>query len=604
MSDFQHSFDDTEPVLPITQVDVTNRYKQTKKDHTQFTLHAQPSLLPATRDNAYNNAALSTTVVAGQEIRTFAPFKPRLSALQTITRLQKVFLQLLGLIYALALVFYSAIGLKIIIAALTLFYVVDLCMYLILSTLILRREDVKPADDMSTQPVDDSEWSSYTILCPLYREAAVVPQFVQAMQALDYPTEKLQILFLTEEDDSATRDAIAALSLPAHFQIVTVPDGQPRTKPRACNFGLLQTTGDYVVIFDAEDVPDPSQLKKAVLAFDALGPETVCIQAKLNFYNAEQNLLTRWFTAEYSSWFDVTLPGLQLLNVPLPLGGTSNHFRTDALREVGAWDAFNVTEDCDLGVRLGHYKLKTAVLDSTTYEEANSQVKNWMRQRSRWIKGYMQTYLVHMRSPLDYLKTNSWREFLSLQLVVGGKTAILLINPLMWMLVLLYVFLHSFVVDAYHTLYPMYILYMAMFCLIFGNFTYTYVHLLGCIKRQQYNLVKWTLLLPIYWLMGSIAAYIALYQLVFKPHYWEKTLHGLHLLKDKLSESLDDLSHSIDGVKIPELAQPTVKVTPISSSPLNSHSIDAVKIPKLAQPIVKVTPISSSPLKQFNQEER
>ena len=197
-----------------------------------------------------------------------------------------------------------------------------------------------------------ADWPSYTILCPLYREARIVPQFVRAMMHLDYPVEKLQILFLTEMDDSQTRNAIRALALPPHFQIVTVPEGTPRTKPRACNFGLMQATGQYLVIYDAEDIPEPTQLKKAVLTFANHGPDLGCVQAKLNFYNPHQNVLTRWFTAEYSLWFDLILPGLQRARLALPLGGTSNHFPTRTLRALGGWDAFNVTEDCDLGLRL------------------------------------------------------------------------------------------------------------------------------------------------------------------------------------------------------------------------------------------------------------
>src|SRR5262249_32598121 len=160
-----------------------------------------------------------------------------------------------------------------------------------------------------------------------------------------------------EENDPRMREAIQAMGLPAHFTTLTVPAGTPQTKPRACNFGLLHSDGAYVVIYDAEDVPDPLQLKKAVLTFARHGPDLACVQAKLNFYNPEQNLLTRWFTAEYSSWFDLMLPALQQRQLPLPLGGTSNHFRPEILRALGAWDAFNVTEDCDLGLRLNRYRL-------------------------------------------------------------------------------------------------------------------------------------------------------------------------------------------------------------------------------------------------------
>jgi cellulose synthase/poly-beta-1,6-N-acetylglucosamine synthase-like glycosyltransferase len=213
--------------------------------------------------------------------------------------------------------------------------------------------------------------------------------------------------------------------------------------------------------------------------------------------------------------------------LPLPLGGTSNHFRTETLRKVGAWDPFNVTEDCDLGLRLACSHLKTIMLDSTTYEEANSQVKNWIRQRSRWIKGYLQTYLVYMREPQRYLRREHLREFLSLQLVIGGKTAVLFVNPLSWALLAIYILFRP--IAVYHTLFPTPVLYMGTLCLIFGNFFYTYTHLIACMKPSRYSLIKWALFMPIYWMIMSIAATLALFQLVFKPHYWEKTKHGLHL---------------------------------------------------------------------------
>ena len=370
----------------------------------------------------------------------------------------------------------------------------------------------------------------YTILCPLYKEARVVPQFVKAMQGLDYPTDKLQILFLTEEDDNETRDAIEDMNLPAHFEIITVPEGNPRTKPRACNFGLIQSVGQYVVIIDAEDVPDPLQLKKAVLTFANHGPNLACVQAKLNFYNPDQNLLTRWFTAEYSLWFDLILPGLQKAHFQRPVGGTSNHFPTQMIRALGVGDAFNVTEDCDLGLRLAWFKMETVVLDSTTYEEANSRTKNWLRQRSRWIKGYMQTYLVHMREPWHYAREFRIREFLSMQLMIGGKTAVLFINPLLWLALIVSQILKPFIGNAYGELFPAPIVTIGAVCLVVGNFFYLYIYLLACIRRKHYSLVKWTLLIPLYWLLQSVAACIALYQLIVKPHYWEKTEHGLHLL--------------------------------------------------------------------------
>ncbi len=479
---------------------------------------------------AYQEHALKAVGIGGRKVRPFAPLNPDLSAIKTVTPGQAVIFMTLATLWAVAFFFYGIPTLVISIAFVTSVYLGDLLLNFFIATRILSRSAGDHIDNAVVRAISNHLWPRYTVLCPLYREAVIVPQFVRAMSLLDYPVEKLQVLFLTEADDSETRDAILAMDLPAHFEVVTVPPGEPRTKPRACNFGLLKATGDYVVIYDAEDIPDPLQLKKAVLAFANHPPEVACVQARLNYYNPDQNLLTRWFTAEYSLWFDLVLPALQHARAPIPLGGTSNHFRTAALRQVGAWDPFNVTEDCDLGLRLAHFGWQTAMLDSTTYEEANSRLKNWLRQRSRWIKGYMQTYFVHTRHPLHDLREGRLHDLLWLQFTVGGRVAMLFINPVMWLLLALYLFFQNAVTPAYHILYPRPVLYLSAACLIFGNFFFVYTHLVGCLRRKQYSLMKWAFLIPLYWGLMSVAASIALIQLILKPHYWEKTQHGFHLL--------------------------------------------------------------------------
>ncbi len=486
------------------------------------------------RDNSkeieeYIEEATKVVKVGKREVSIFAPFRPKLSALQTFTASQVVILCLIGLLWVLGFLVFRFEVLTFIITAITVMYFCNLILNVIMALRSFRNTTEEHISDDIVHALKDAEWPEYTILCPLYREAQVVPQFVKAMQDLDYPAEKLQILFLTEADDTETRNAIRALSLPPHFKIVIVPDGKPRTKPRACNYGLMFAKGPYVVIYDAEDIPDPLQLKKAVLTFANHSIDVICVQAKLNFYNIRQNLLTRWFTAEYSTWFDLVLPGLQLAGFSLPLGGTSNHFRSAALRALGGWDAYNVTEDCDLGLRLKRYHMNTVVLDSTTYEEANSQLKNWLRQRSRWIKGYMQTYLVHTRTPLEYFQKGRLYELFSFQVVVGSGVAVLFINPLMWALLAVYIVFGPSVVGFYHTLFPGPVLYLGAFCLICGNFFYIYLYLLACMKRRQYHLLLSTLFIPCYWFLISIAGFYALFELVVKPHYWQKTVHGLHL---------------------------------------------------------------------------
>ena len=378
------------------------------------------------------------------------------------------------------------------------------------------------------------QWPTYTVFCPLYKEWQVVPQFVKAMNALDYPGEKLQIMFLLEENDKETIEKISAEKLPANFEIVIVPDSKPKTKPKAMNFGLSKVRGEYLVIYDAEDVPDPLQLKRAVLAFRRARPATVCIQAKLNFYNPRQNLITRIFTAEYSLWFDLVLPGLQSIDAPIPLGGTSNHFQVSSLRELSGWDAFNVTEDCDLGIRLAKRGYRTQIVNSTTQEEANSDLRNWYNQRSRWIKGYIQTYIVHMRHPGEFLrgkggKKGRFLDLVSFQLTVGAKVLSMFINPFMWAITISYFAFRPILGPTIESFFPGPVLYIGVFCLVFGNFLYLYNYMIGCVMRRYTDLVKYVFAVPFYWLGMSFAAWKALYEVFVKPHYWSKTIHGLHL---------------------------------------------------------------------------
>lgn len=465
-----------------------------------------------------NREAYSRTAV--DRLRLTSPGE---SAARVSTGGQRLFLAIVLIVVAVCLVFWPLTTLAALFGAYAVFHLA-VSLYklrLVLSSLgghagIDVTEDDLAALDERTLPV-------YTILVPLFREAAVVPALVKGIHGLDYPRHKLDVRLLCEAEDRETIDAIRALDLPPHFHLVVVPDSLPKTKPKACNYGLLQATGAITVIFDAEDRPEPDQLKRVVAAFAKSRDDVVCVQAKLNYFNAEQNLLTRWFTAEYSMWFDLMLPGLDARRAPIPLGGTSNHFKTAELLELGAWDPFNVTEDADLGIRLHKAGLATAVIDSTTFEEANSDLPNWIRQRSRWIKGYMQTYLVHMRNPVKLFHQLGWRGFISFQLVVGG-TATFLFNPIMWGLTTIFTLTQWGLIRE---IFPGFVFYAAVFQLVVGNFIFTYVNIAGSIHRGYFRLVRYALFSPIYWGFMSIAAWKGFWQLLTNPFYWEKTEHGL-----------------------------------------------------------------------------
>jgi len=385
-------------------------------------------------------------------------------------------------------------------------------------------EHIQAIRDEEVAELRDEDLPTYTVLVPVYREGNVVSHLVDSLRRLDYPASKLEVLLLLEEDDDETLAAARAAKPPETVTFVVVPNGQPKTKPKACNVGLFFARGEYLVIYDAEDRPEPDQLKKAVIAFRKGPPELVCVQAALNYYNATENVLTRMFTLEYSYWFDYMLPGLDRLRLPIPLGGTSNHFRTDRLRQLGGWDPFNVTEDADLGLRAAAEGFKVGVINSTTYEEANCRYGNWIRQRSRWIKGYMQTILVHTRHPVRLVRATGWRNLLGFVMLVGGTPLTFLCAPFMWALFLAWLIVRSQMGDP---LFPPGILYVSLFNLLIGNGLMIYLNMLAVFKRKLYGLIPFSLLNPLYWVLHSVAAYKALIQLVRRPFYWEKTVHGL-----------------------------------------------------------------------------
>lgn len=484
----------------------------------------------------------------GKKFITHTTLQPKNSALDVVTTKQQLTILSILLTMVLFFIFLPMSTAKVVVGIMSLIYFLDVVFnfYLILKSLH-NPPEVAVSDDEITV-LKDTYLPIYTILCPLYKEAHVIPQFLEAIEKLNWPKNKLDVQLLLEEDDVESVEAVKKMKLPSYVRMVVVPDSQPKTKPKACNYGLSLARGEYVVIYDAEDAPDPDQLKKSFVAFQKVGPNIKCLQAKLNYYNPEQNWLTRLFTAEYSTWFDVILTGMQSIETTIPLGGTSNHFRTADLLELQGWDPFNVTEDADLGVRLFSKGYKTAIIDSTTLEEANSNFKNWIRQRSRWIKGYMQTYLLHMRNPVELAKQQGIHALL-FQLTVGGKISFILINPFLWLLTIAYFTLYAFVGPTIEVLYPSVIFYMAVISLIFGNFMFIYYYMIGVAKRENWPLMKWVYLVPFYWLMVSISGAMALYQLIVKPHYWEKTIHGLHLkAKEEIKEVVEDVKEEVEEV--------------------------------------------------------
>jgi cellulose synthase/poly-beta-1,6-N-acetylglucosamine synthase-like glycosyltransferase len=379
---------------------------------------------------------------------------------------------------------------------------------------------------------DDLELPVYSVLVPLFRETEIVRQLIRALLRLDYPRQRLDIKLVLEETDAKMRRYCARLKLPSHIEIIIVPRFGPQTKPKALNYALSFARGELLTIFDAEDIPHPRQLKRAAAQFAAAPPQLACLQARLCFYDAERNWLTRQFAAEYAALFSVMLPMLAKLALPLPLGGTSNHFRTAVLRELGAWDPYNVTEDADLGIRLSRRGYLSGVLDCDTLEEPNGSLPNWLKQRARWLKGWMQTWLVHMREPARLHRETGWHGFWALQALIGGIVASSLLHPLL-MLLTLWSLLAGNAFPAYPDEFTAFAGAASITVLIVGYGVAIAAAAEG-LRRQGRGRWSVTLLtMPFYWLLISAAAWLALWQFICDPHSWNKTQHGYRVSRGR-----------------------------------------------------------------------
>jgi cellulose synthase/poly-beta-1,6-N-acetylglucosamine synthase-like glycosyltransferase len=371
----------------------------------------------------------------------------------------------------------------------------------------------------------DAQLPVYTILIPLLREKEeTLKVLFESLARLDYPTEKLDIKLLLEKSDLETLEIINKYDLPWIYDVLIVPPGLPRSKPRACNYGLYLAYGEYLTIYDAEDRPDPDQLKQALKCFKENDEPTVCIQAALNFYNYKENLLTRLFTIEYSHWFDSFVPALVFLKAPVPLGGTSNHFKIYILYQLGGWDPYIGTEDAEIGIRIYRHGYKTNCIVSTTYEEANSHLYNWFKQRARWNKGYMQTYLVNMRDPIKLYKQLGLVKFIHFQYFVGGNVFIQLANLPLWFFLLAGYFHY---VHIGFEPYPKILFFMTWFNFLVSNLLLLLSEFYATWKRGLYDLLPYVPLKIFYWLLMSFAGYYAIFELLKRPGYWYKTEHGI-----------------------------------------------------------------------------
>lgn len=369
----------------------------------------------------------------------------------------------------------------------------------------------------------DAKLPKYTILIPLFREAAVIPSLTNAMKRMDYPKDKFQVLLILEEEDDETPVAIDKLKLPKYFQKVVVPKSHPQTKAKACNYALSFATGDLIGIFDAEDRPDIDQLRKVAEKFSKFGNDIGCIQARLSYYNASENWLTGMFALEYANLFNYILPAMARSDFPIPLGGSSNHFRAEILREMHGWDPYNVTEDADLGLRLSAKGYKIRMVYSYTPEEATISFKAWVKQRSRWIKGYIHTYLVYMRHPIYVYQKYHFKGFIFFNYILFISPFLLSIFPIMIYLsinIILGHYVFGEVPELVLKFFTWFNMAYGMLAQLFMTYIMCHVQTLDAVKRTW-----WTY--PFYFLLHTVAAVIAVYKLLTNPHQWDKTSHGI-----------------------------------------------------------------------------
>jgi len=362
----------------------------------------------------------------------------------------------------------------------------------------------------------DHELPHYTVIAPLYREAEVAGELVANLARLDYPRDRLQALIVLEADDLATRSAFHALDLPSFIQVLVAPPGLPRTKPRACNIALELARGTLVVIYDAEDAPDPLQLREAAARFAADKADLVCLQAPLRVETPRYlAFIAEQFRLEYAALFQVLLPAYARWGLPFPLGGTSNHFKISALRAVGGWDAYNVTEDADIGFRLARAGYRLDVIERPTLETAPTSLKQWGPQRARWIKGHLQTLAVHARGETR----RNRRALLALVVTLGLPIAASNLHAPAMLIAAVGVTVNWMADGELSVTLADLTLYM------FGWSVSAICAAVGLLRSGERPRFLHLLGMVAYWMMWVFASPRAVWQFFFAPHRWDKTSH-------------------------------------------------------------------------------
>jgi glycosyltransferase XagB len=493
--------------------------------YTARGLGREPVLFVSALDRSVGANETLATATVDEAIDALRLRQPEASAGRRMWLWQYVVLALgVGVCIGAAVSAPQMFGIGVLLASAAVFACVAIFRLLLLAATVV---PVRKSYARARFPLSDGDLPTYSVLVPLFREADMLPDLVEALTALDYPRAKLDIVLILEESDAVTLVAARQTAMPPFMRVIVVPDRQPRTKPKALAMALKLTRGELIAVFDAEDIPAVDQLRKAASVFVTHPGRYACLQARLAIYNARQSPLTRQFAIEYAMLFQVFLPALRLLRWPMPLSGTSNHFMRDKLDAL-AWDPFNVTEDADLGIRLARARRaggEIGLIESDTYEEAPAGLRQWLPQRTRWIKGWMQTYLVHTRQPWRLARELGLWRLLGFHALLGGFLISVLAYPLLLTLLVAETFSAQPFATEPGSLHHA-ALSIALTELIAGFVAALLMAVAGVWRARLAGLVVDIIAAPVYWLLISIAGYRALIQIIWWPHLWEKTEHS------------------------------------------------------------------------------
>lgn len=442
---------------------------------------------------------------------------------------------------------------------------------------------------------------SISVMVPLFRESNVAGKLVARLAQLDYPRELTDILLVIEEGDVVTRAALQETQLPFWMRVIEVPDGPIRTKPRALNYALNFCRGRIIGVWDAEDQPDHDQLHKVARRFHVAPNDVACLQGALDYYNPRTNWLARCFTIEYATWFRMLLPGLARMGLVVPLGGTTLFFRRDALEAVGAWDAWNVTEDADLGVRLARRGWRTEIIDTTTNEEANCRALPWIKQRSRWLKGFAMTWGVHMRDPAALWRDLGPRRFIGFQVQFFGSVSLYLLAPILWSFWLLAAGLPHPLRAPLDPIWGGYAITALFGLFIFSEGLGIAIGIWAVRRAKHRHLRPWVPTMHFYFPLGCLAGWKAVYEIVVKPFYWDKTTHGVFAAPEGQATTLTGVADLDDSVSLPVLGHIGGRsLDELAGDATRSSKIEpagqthAAPLPPMQLPAVTQTPLQKA----------